>query len=201
VRKTDDGDSRGAGDVSRLLRDWRDGDRDAANRVFALVYRELRTLARRALPPGRRELADPGTTSLVHDVYAKLVERPRLELKDRQHFFALAARAMRQVLVDRARARGARKRGEVVALASFDEGPADQASPVTEILVLDQALTRLGEIDPRLVRLVELRVFGGLSVAESAEVLGSSERTVKRDWSRARAFLALELAPKERAPR
>ena len=156
-----------------------------------LVYDELRALARRRLRHGRDETLQ--TTVLVHEVYLKLAQHSRLEIHDRHHFFALAARAMRQLTVDYARRRAADKRGGGVRLVSA----ADIELPVVEraeqIVALDAALDRLAQLDAPLARVVELRYFGGLSVEETAGVLGCSARTVKRDWRKARAVLHAEL--------
>lgn len=185
-------------DITRLLEEWRDGDLDAANHLFPLVYRELRAMAHRQL--ARRVPGDSlVTTALVHEAYLKLVDRSRASFNDRGHFFAVAARAMRQILVDQARKRGSQKRGGGVRKVAFEEGKVPLAERAAEVVALDEALTRLEEIEPRLGRVVELRFFGGLSVEEAAEALDVSPRTVKRDWRSARIFLHRELA-REAAP-
>jgi len=183
------------GEITLLLEAWGRGDRDAFDRAYALVYAELRALARRQLwgrPPG-------GTltpTALVHEAYLKLVDRTRAAVNDRRHFLALAGRAMRQIAVDCARQRAAGKRGGGLANLALDEGLLPVEERAREVLALDEALTRLELLDPRLGHTVELRFFGGLSVEETAEVLESSPRTVKRDWQKARAFLFQALQAK-----
>jgi RNA polymerase sigma factor (TIGR02999 family) len=175
-------------DVTQLLLRAREGDRSAIERLFPLVYEELRRMASRRQPRGR---ADPtlGATALVHEAYLKLFDRTRLELVDREHFFAVAAKAMRQIAVDHARRRASLKRGgerRRVDLDSQLEGADDRAD---EVLAIDQALGRLAEIDERLARVVEMRFFAGLTEIEIAESLGRDERTVRRDWRKARALL------------
>jgi RNA polymerase sigma factor (TIGR02999 family) len=179
-------------DFAGLLGSWRAGNRDAFDRLFSLVYEELRILARRQL---RRAGGSPtlATTALIHEAYIKLAQRSRASAEDRHHFFALAAKAMRHILVDHARRRGAFKRGAAVQ-GGMPEEPADSAAlQAAELVEVDRALTRLEGLDPRLGQIVEMRFFGGLSVEETAEALAISPRTVKRDWSKARAFLFDEL--------
>jgi RNA polymerase sigma factor (TIGR02999 family) len=183
---------REAGDVTRLLLAWRDGSEDAPRELFAVLYQELRRLARAQLRRrGRRDSL--ATTGLVHEAYLKLADQTRLDLRDRGHFLALAARAMRQIVVDHARRRAAGKRGGAAVLATLDEDAVAAEARADEIVALDAALSRLEALDERLSRIVEMRFFGGLSVEETAQALGLSERTVKRDWQKARAFLYAEL--------
>jgi len=156
--------------------------------LFPLVYEELRALARGQLrrhPAG--ETLRP--TALVHEAYLKLVDQTRVKLNDREHFFALAARAMRQILVDHARRQSAGKRGGNAAHTSLSQDETPVELRAVEMLALNDALTRLECVDCRLARVVELRFFGGLSVEETAASLDLSPRTVKRDWRKARAFL------------
>jgi RNA polymerase sigma factor (TIGR02999 family) len=178
-------------EITRLLVDLRGGDRSALDRLFDLVYRDLHDRARRQL--GRRTPgATLSTTVLVHETYLKLADAMHLELEDRRHFFAVAARAMRQIAVDHARRASAQKRGGGVWAVSLDDAGMAAAvhdRPAADLIALDRALARLAELDERLARTVELRYFAGLSVEETAEVMGVSERTVKRDWHKARAFL------------
>jgi RNA polymerase sigma factor (TIGR02999 family) len=183
-------------DVTGLLRAWRRGDAEAANRVFELVYQELRGMAHRRLRRGRPggELA---TTALVHEVYLKLADQTRADYQDRGHLLAVAARAMRQVMVDLARRHSSQKRGGGAVPITLEPGKMALEERAAEVVAVDEALARLEELDPRLARVVELRFFGGLSVEESAEALDVSPRTVKRDWQKARAFLYRELT---RAP-
>jgi len=162
--------------------------------VLPLVYDELRQLARRYM---RRER--PGhslqATALVHEAYLRLLKDKRRPWRNRAHFFAIAASSMRQILVERARARGAAKRGgSRVRVSLGDVGAGEKDSPL-DVLALDDALGRLAAFDPQLARIVELRFFAGLSLEEVAEALSSSVATVKRNWSVARAWLRREMAP------
>lgn len=176
------------GEVTRLLAELRGGDRTALDRLFPVVYRELHGRAHHQLARHR-----PGdtlsTTALVHEAYLKLTDSAGQSYNDRIHFFAVASRAMRQILVDHARRKAAEKRGGGLREVSLD--PADLASPdrAGELLALDEALGELAVLDERLARTVELRFFGGLSVEETADVMAVSPRTIKRDWRKARAFL------------
>jgi len=179
-------------DVTRLLLAWREGDEQAPGELFTVLYQELRGLAHALLRRQGQKQSLP-TTGLVHEAYLKLANRSHLDLRDRGHFLALAARAMRQVVVDHARRRAAGKRG--VAIAMLEEEKAGAAVPTVDILALDEALSRLEGLEPRLSRIVEMRFFGGFSVEETAGALNLSERTVKRDWQKARAFLHAELYP------
>lgn len=179
---------KGMGDVSLLLAAANAGDRDAADRAFALVYADLRMLARRQV---QRAASGPGATSLVHEVYLRLVGPAAMNISDREHFFALAARAMRQLVVDHARHRTRAKRGGGVAMDDLDDVVEHVAAPGNAALMLelDQALDRLAALDPQLVRLVEMRYFAGLELAEIEALTGRSERSLKRDWRRARVVL------------
>jgi len=181
------------GEITRLLVRWRSGEAEALNRLFPLVYDGLRDLARRQLRRGGRGQT-LGTTALVHEAYLKLVDHTHVELRDRGHFFSLAARAMRQIIIDDARRRMAGKRGGGERRLSLDEAALSVGDAAAEMLAVDEALKRLEALDERMGRLVELRFFGGLSVEETAESLDVSPRTVKRDWQKARAFLYRELA-------
>jgi len=185
----------GEGEITQLLAGVRGGDRAAMDRLFALVYDDLRERAHRRRW-GRAGAAETlGTTALVHETYLKLVEPSGIELRDRAHFFNVAARAMRQILVDGARRRLAQKRGGGAPVELLDEGRVGLDARVEEVLALDDALSHLKGLDERLSRLVELRFFAGLSVEETAEAMELSPRTVKRDWRRARAFLHDALTP------
>ena len=192
------GEPAGPGEVTRLLGAWGGGDRAAADRLFALLYDELRRLAHRALADQRQE-ATLQTTALVHELYLRLVGSFAPRDDDRRRFFGAAAKVMRRILVDRARERLAEKRGAGVRPEALDEeglaggaaaGGASLEAHAAEALAVDQALAALERHDPRLAELVELRFFAGCSVEESAGLLGVSERTVKRDWQKARALLA-----------
>jgi RNA polymerase sigma factor (TIGR02999 family) len=182
-----------SGDVTQLLQSLKSGDRGALDALLPLVYDELRRLARRELSPRKPEQS-LDTTDLLHEAYLRLFDQGRVTPEDRRHFFALAARAMRQVVIDRARRRQAMKRGgdlRRVDLESSDLRVEEQAS---ELIALDEALTRLGRIEERLVRVVELRFFAGFTVDETAGILGFDPRTVRRDWEKARAILYRDLA-------
>jgi RNA polymerase sigma factor (TIGR02999 family) len=183
----------GDSDVTGLLVAWEQGDDEALRRVATLVYDDLRAIAAARLR-GERSGHTLQPTALVHEAYLRLSEQRRRQWKERRQFFAVASRVMRQVLVDHARARQAAKRGgeatriEVTALGEI-AAPAE----VFDVLPLDEALTRLAALQPRLARVVELRFFGGLEVEETAALLDCSPRTVKRDWALARAWLVREL--------
>jgi RNA polymerase sigma factor (TIGR02999 family) len=168
------------------------GDPAARSRLFELVYDELRRLAH-SQRRGQRPDETLSTTALVHETYLKLAGSSQWTTRDRGHFFALAARAMRQIVIDRARLRQRGKRGSGKVAVSIDV--VDVAAPerADEILALDDALTRLAEADPDLARIVEWRCFGGLSMEEIAQTLEVSDRTVKRYWRAARAFLLEDL--------
>jgi RNA polymerase sigma factor (TIGR02999 family) len=178
----------GEGEVTRLLAAHRAGDRDAVNRLFSVIYTELHDTAHRQLARGRPG-ETLGTTALVNECYLKLVASAQRSFEDRRHFLAVAAKAMRQIVVDYARRSTALKRGGGVAAASLDPSQLADPGRSEEIVALDEAVSGLAAIDERLARLVECRFFGGLSVEETAEVLEISPRTVKRDWRKARALL------------
>jgi RNA polymerase sigma factor (TIGR02999 family) len=179
-------------DVTRLLREWAQGDREALNQLVPLMYAELRQLAHHRL---RREPANHSvnTTGLVHDAYLKLIDVRHARFQDRAHFLAMASRVMRRVLIDQARARRAAKRGGGADALELDEAlwlSEPQADALTD---LDDALKRLEALDPRQGEIVEQRYFGGLSLEETAEALGVSLATVKRELRFAHAWLASEL--------
>jgi len=179
--------------VTVLLQAWGRGDRSALDALLPLVYEELRRNAARHLrhqPVGHTLQA----TELVHEAFLRLVHQPAVDWQGRGQFYAVAAKAMRSILVDHARARGALKRGrggQPVTLGAADEALGTQ--PAIDVLELDAALGRLATLDPEQGRLVELRYFAGLSIEETAEVLGTSPATVKRQWRVARAWLNREL--------
>ncbi|MGE5236037.1 MAG: ECF-type sigma factor [Acidobacteriota bacterium] len=180
-----------SGEITELLIAWSDGRREAADEVFRLVYDELRRLAR-----GQRRAGyghDLTTTELVHEAYVKLIDASRVSASSRAHFFSLAARAMRQILVDAARRGNAAKRGGGAVAAELDDAALSTTAEPTLVLGVDAALGKLAVLDPRMGQIVELRVFAGLSVDEVAQALEVSPRTVKRDWRAARAFLYREL--------
>ncbi|MBA8886976.1 RNA polymerase sigma factor (TIGR02999 family) [Dokdonella fugitiva] len=175
-------------DVTQLVEAVGAGDGAALKRLFEVVYDELKRIARRQLLGGGALTLD--TTGLVHEAYLKLVNPERLELRDRSHFFVVAAKAMRQIAIDHARRRVAQKRGGPAAIAVTldDDLPFESTSPDT-LLRLDAALDQLGELEPRLAELVEMRFFAGLSVEQVAQAQNLTVRTIHRDWRRARAFL------------
>jgi RNA polymerase sigma-70 factor, ECF subfamily len=182
------------GDLTGLLRSWRSGDPEALARLMPLVYSHLRAQARRCL---RREAAAASlqSTALVHELYMRLRTTPDVEWHDRAHFFALSARIMRRILVDAARVRAAAKRGGGARASStdLDEFAGPDAEPATMLCALGDALECLAKVDPRRAQVIELRFFGGFSVAETAELLQVSPQTVMRDWRLARIWLAHEL--------
>lgn len=180
------------GEITRLLGAHREGDPEAFGRLLPMVYDDLRRLARRQLGRGRPD-AVLDTTVLVHELYLKLAGPSGFASEDRRHFFHLAARAMRQVVIAHARKRATEKRGGGRIETTLDDGHLAVAGDALHLLAVDRALTRLGERDPRLVQVVECRFFAGLSEEETAEALGVSLRTAQRDWKRARAWLREEL--------
>ena len=189
-------DSDVSGEITRLLGEVGEGDDDALSRLFPLVYDELRRIARRQ----RRRAAPPdtlNTTAVVHEAFLKLAGSRNLSVEDRRHFFATAARAMRQIVVDHARAHMTRKRGGGARRIDLEQADLRVDDRAAEIVELDLALDRLGKLSERLGKIVELRFFAGLTVDESAEILGIHSRTVKKDWRKARAFLFRELGVAE----
>jgi len=181
-----------AGEITALLVAWGQGDRAAFDQLFGLLYPELHRLARAQLAlAGRRGTLSP--TGLIHEAYLKLADQSRLRVEDRGHFFSLAARVMRQVAVDLARQRAAKKRGGGAGPVPLEQAGLAIEERAAEIVALDEALARLETLEPRLARIVEMRFFAGLSVEEAAQALALSERTVKREWQKARAFLFHEL--------
>lgn len=185
--------STSSGEITGLLAAARQGDGSAAHRLMTLVYDELHTMARRQLRY-RRPGQTITTTVLVHEAYLRLVNQENLTWQDRSHFFSVAALAMRQILVDSARRRVAKKRGGEDVRVTLDElrmggKEPDSEARAIEVLAVDRALTSLAALNERLSRLVELRFFAGLTEEETAQVMGTSERTVRRDWRKARAFL------------
>lgn len=175
-------------EVTRLLVAWRAGDRGAFDRLVPLVYRELHALAR-ARMRGQPDGLTIQTTALVHEAYVRLIHEQRMPWQNRAHFFAVCAQAMRCVLVDAARARRAHKRGGRVVHVPLDDARVSSPQPDTDVIALDEALTELSKTEPRKGRVVELRYFGGLTVEETAEVLGVSPETVMRDWTMAKLWL------------
>ena len=180
--------------ITQLLHEWSAGDEGALSALMPLVHLELRRLARQHMRHERHGHTLQAT-ALVNEAYLRLLEVKQLQWQDRDHFFAVAARLMRRILVDSARARSAHKRGDGERPASLDEAASAARSPAVDLLVVDEALRTLEAVDPRKAQVVELRVFMGLSVEETALALGVSAETVKRDWRLAKAWIARELAP------
>lgn len=182
-------------DITGLLLQWSSGDADALDRLMPIIYEECRRIAAQQLQREHRDhTLDP--TAVVHELYLRLIDQRRATWANRTHFFAIAAQLMRRILVDYARARGARKRGGAALLVSLDaaaDTPND--SPAEDVIAIDDALERLAEIDTDQVRIIELRFFGGLTVEDTARVVGRSPRTVKREWQLAKAWLYRELHP------
>ena len=179
-------------EVTRLLAAWGGGDTAALERLMPLVYAELRRLARHYMSRER-----PGhtlqSTALVNEAYLRLVDQQSMRWENRAHFFGIAARLMRQILVEHARGRRAAKRGGGQYRLSLSKVDRVASGPDVDLLALDEALVRLEAIDSQKSRIVELRYFGGLGIEETAEVIGVSPATVKRDWSMARAWLRCEI--------
>jgi RNA polymerase sigma factor (TIGR02999 family) len=182
-----------SGNVTQLLRAWARGDREALEKLTPLVYAELHRLAVRAMAAERPDhTLQP--TALVHEAYLRLMRSRNVVWKDRAHFFALSARLMRRILVDFARSRQAGKRGRGDKAVSLEEITIVSAQRAPYLMALDDALTRLAEVDARKSDVVELRFFGGLSVEQTAEVLNVSRDTVLRDWKVARLWLRREIS-------
>ena len=179
------------GALTRLLREARDGDPGASNRAYALIYQRLHEAARQQLRRrvGGGVLLTP--TALVHEAWLKLASA-QFEIRDREHYVALASRAMRQIVVDAARAAGSEKRGGEVVHVTLTDAEVGQIYEA-DVLRLDQALQRLESVDARLAQVVLYRYFAGLNEVEVAGLLGVTDRTVRRDWRKARAFLHREL--------
>jgi RNA polymerase sigma factor (TIGR02999 family) len=181
------------GEVTQLLEAWQDGDQKALDQLLPLVYEELRRLAARFLRKERRgHTLQP--TALVHEAYARLVGQQRTSLENRSHFFAVASKAMRRVLVDHARRYRAGKRIGIQDKVSLGEVEEPAIEPDVEVLAVHEALERLAEIHPRQAQLVELRYFGGLTNAEAAAHFGVSRATAERDWKVARIWLHRRLS-------
>lgn len=178
--------------VTQLLGRWRGGDREALDSLIPLVYNELKNIAQYYLRNER-----PGhtlqSTALVHEAYVRMIKQDLPEWQNRAHFFAVAAQLMRQILVDHARAYRAGKRGGGICNVALEEAVENAEKVDIDILALDEALKTLSEMDPQQSKVVELKFFGGLSIEDTAEVLGISSSTVKRDWVTARAWLHREL--------
>jgi RNA polymerase sigma factor (TIGR02999 family) len=180
-------------DVTQLLVQWSNGNQHAFEKLVPLVYDELRRLAGRYL---RRERSDHTlqSTSLVHEAYLRLIDQRQVKWQNRAHFFGVAAQIIRRILVDHARAHQAAKRGGGAFKLTLDEALAASDSRDINLMALDECLNALAEMDPQQARIVELRFFAGLTIEDTAEVLGISPATVKRDWAMAKAWLFRELS-------
>jgi RNA polymerase sigma factor (TIGR02999 family) len=181
------------GEITRLLVARRQGDREAFEQLVPLVYEDLRQIARRQLARHRAH-GTLNTTALVHEAYLKLVDQSRVEVNDRGHFFAIAARAMRQIIIDYARRRSAVKRGGGKVPVSLDKVQIAVDDQAEVLLTIDDALERLTSLNERLTRVFECRFFAGLTEQETAEALDLSLRTVQRDWMKGKAWLRRELS-------
>ncbi len=180
-------------EVTQILQEWRDGDKNAAERLFPLVYNELKRQARSFL---KRERSDHTLqpTALVHEAYLRMVDQTSLAVENRLHFYAVAARVMRQILVDHARQHKAEKRGGAAQRFTLEDIDVLPAQSATDLLELDEALQKLETLDNRKCQVVDMRFFGGLNEDEIAEVLGVNEKTVRRDWQFAKLWLFRELS-------
>jgi RNA polymerase sigma factor (TIGR02999 family) len=180
--------------ITELLLECRSGRREALDQVFALIYDELRTIARGQL---RREAEGHtlSTTALVHEAYLRLVDINRMKWQDRVHFLSMASRAMRRILIDHARQRLAERHGGGARPVTLEEALVASDLPPEELLALNDALERLALLNPRLVSVVECRYFGGMTEDETAEALAVTSRTVRRDWIKARGWLRQALDP------
>jgi RNA polymerase sigma-70 factor, ECF subfamily len=183
-------------EVTQLLNQWSHGDEAAPEKLMPLVYAELRKMAHRYMA-GQNPGHTLQTTALIHEAYVRLVNQPEKQWQNRSHFFAVAAQAMRHILVDYARSKQAEKHGGGAQKFSLDEALTVSQERAAEMVALDDVLEELAKIDRRKSQVVELRFFGGLSVEETAEVLKVSAITVMRDWSMAKAWLHRELSNRQ----
>ncbi len=185
-------DSNPQGEVTRLLAAWNQGDQSALNQMMPLVYAELHRIARRAWSqqPNNNTLQP---TALIHEAYLKLANAENATYQDRCHFFAVACKAMRQILVNHARSHMSGKRGQGIAPVSLDDVQPAVHQEASEIVALHEALDALHAVDPRKSMVVEMRYFGGLSIEETAEAMGVSVGTVNRDWRLARSWLIRQM--------
>ncbi len=186
-------DAPGTAEITRLLHAWRNGDEAAFDSLIPLVYGELRKIAHGYMR-GERDEATLQATALVNEAYLRLVDAGTVDWEDRAHFFAVSAQTMRRILVDAARARLRGKRGGGAAKINLDEVPDLSAGRSADVVAVDEALQELARLDPRKAKVIELRFFGGLSVEETASVLGVSPQSVMRDWRLARSWLMREMS-------
>ncbi|MCP4292363.1 MAG: sigma-70 family RNA polymerase sigma factor [bacterium] len=175
-------------DITKLLLDWKDGSDQAFETLVGVMYDELRMLARRNLNRNSGSLT-LNTSGLVHEAYLKLADHTRLGLENRGHFLAVYSKVMRNILIDMARSRAAVKRGGDLAEVTLDDNHLQIDAQAHELLAIDDALTQLTELDERLAKTVECRFFAGLTEAETAEAMGISDRTVRRNWTKAKTLL------------
>jgi len=182
--------------IRELLASWATGDRKAGDRLFTLLYAELRRVARAGLR-GRSTDNSLDTAAVIHDAYIKLTAGSPVPVESQAHFLSLASRTMRQIIVDHARRKAATKRGGDLLRVSSLSAVASEGTSAEEVMALDEALAKLEEVEPLLTRMVDLRYFGGLTMEETAQALAISTATAKRHWIRARAFLLQQL---RRAP-
>lgn len=183
--------------ITQLLIEWRDGDQTALDRLIPIVHQELRRLAHHYLKRERPEHTLQ-TTALVNEAYLKLVDHKDMHWQNRAHFFAVAAQAMRRILVDHARSRDAIKRGRGVAVITLDEAAAIADTQAADLLALNDALDQLALMDARKSRIVELRYFGGMTLEETAEVVGLSPTTVNREWKSAKTWLLKTMSQQDK---
>jgi RNA polymerase sigma factor (TIGR02999 family) len=174
--------------ATQLLKASRDGSREAFDHLFSLLYEELRRVAHRQLLSQNRD-ATLNTTALIHEAYLRMVDQDQVTWEDRAHFFAYAARVMRAIIVDYARRRGAQKRGGLMRRFPFDDADLPVDAQADVVVAVDHALTQLADVNERLSRVVECRFFGGLGIDQIAAALGVTDRTVRRDWIKAKAWL------------
>ena len=186
-------------EITSLLKAWSSGDQAALARLAEQVYPELRLMARRYMK-NERHADTLQATALVHEVYLRLIDGPRVKWQERAQFFAMAAQMMRRILVDAARARGAHKRGGNILKVNLDETAVLSRMPNRSLLSLDEALTAFSQVAPRQAKVVELRYFGGLTEEEIVATLKISPRTVRRDWDLAKAWLLRELSHRTDRP-
>lgn len=183
-------------EITQLLLAWGKGDEGAFDRLMPLVYDEMRKIARRYMSRQRPDHTLQ-TTALVNEAYLRLIDSSKVQWQNRAHFYAISAQLMRRILVDFARARTNQKRGGGVQKVVLDEALTITSEPGADLIALDDALNELAKLDRRQSQIVELRYFGGLSEDETAEILDISARTVRRDWSLARAWLYRQLNQEE----
>lgn len=180
-------------EITQLLAEWSNGNQTALDKLYPLVYDELHRMARRYMNRERKGHTLQ-TTALINEAYVRLVDQKHVHWENRAHFFAISAKIMRRILIDHARLHAYAKRGGGVQKVSLDETALIAGERASDLLLLDEALNRLAEVDPRRSQVVELRYFGGLNNDEIAGVLKISENTVTRDWNMARAWLYQELS-------